>query len=126
MQGQVQDQVKDKLVAPNILADFENKGKEAGEEYVNSVLDKLPPVPTREPGQALSSADEELEQRLIKLKDTGDKKALTEGGGNSKAKIHKRIKHITRRLKNTIQSFMNYGPRHNEYKKNIKTRKHRR
>jgi hypothetical protein len=65
-----------------VLDNFEQKGKEAGEEYVNRVLAKVPTV---------------------------EKSVMAKGGGahvKHRASIQKRIKQVTKRLRRTIQTFM--------------------
>lgn len=109
------DNISQGMNIPNptaVLENFEKKGKEAGEDYVNSVLDKLPKVPTVEPMNAVT--DIELEERIAKLKEKEvkekieDKAVVSKGGGDVKhrANIQKRIKHVTHRLRKTIHKFM--------------------
>jgi hypothetical protein len=64
-----------------VLDNFEQKGKEAGEKYVNTVLAKVPTI---------------------------EKNVMAKGGGHVKhrASIQKRIKQVTKRLRRTIQTFM--------------------
>jgi len=125
------DNINESMSSAAILDNFEKKGREAGEDYVSSVLDNLPKVPTVDPGKSLNSlADKELEERFAKLKEKDEDKELEEenkkdtkkkatpvskkGGGYVKhrANIQKRIKHVTHRLKKTIRTFMRRTKKH--------------
>lgn len=99
-----------------ILENFERKGKEAGEDYVNSVLEKLPKVPTVEPGKEIT--DREIEERLAKLKETDKAQKIlnvSKGGSNvRRANIQKRINHVTHRLRKTLRKFMRKTKKHSK------------
>ena len=99
-----------------VLENFERKGKEAGEDYVNSVLEKLPKVPTVEPGKEIT--DREIEERLAKLKETDKAQKIlnvSKGGSNvRRANIQKRINHVTHRLRKTLRKFMRKTKKHSK------------
>ena len=134
-------------VPSKVLENFEQKGKEAGEAYVNTALAKLPAVPMTVPSASNTSAsntiasntsasntsasntsasntsaeDLALEERFKKLKSAElPKKELPKKlpvpvrkGGS----IAKRIKHVTQRLRKTINGFMNKNIKKNKTKK---------
>jgi hypothetical protein len=97
--------VQDKVATAKDLEYAEKAGKAAGEAHVQSVLAKEPLTEKESPGGIAAAAA---------------------GGAKARANVHKRIKHVTRRLKNTINAFMNNKQRHIIYKNIKRTRKGRR
>jgi hypothetical protein len=109
---------QEKVASVQDLEYAEKAGKTAGEAHVQSVLEKEPVAVAKEPVVAVAKDP-------VAKESPGGIAAAAAGGAKARANVHKRIKHVTRRLKNTINAFMNNKQRQIIYKNIKRTRKGR-
>jgi hypothetical protein len=84
-----------------VLENFEQKGKQAGQDYVNSLMPKVENAAVKALEKPVSVGG--AKNRVTATHRTTAKHRAT---AKKRANVQKRIKHVTRRLRKTLQAFM--------------------